>query len=272
MAEVVSDILKVIVPGVSAIVGGLIVVLGQYSIKRWELRHQEQQTASNTWLAQKQTHWSPLLMASQDFGDRLKFLTQIYQSAPGIGFDYGRISEDFRELYMLRRDPIENLEHCDPNAPRRNPTDVQTIRSRVCHELTLAESSLYMTVAYLGHAEHVMRDLKQDKLALPGTVRGDMVRHLLDVRLNLQGDGAGIPREQQAYMGEAMWNSGGVMSNLEFRNKLFDMPGWETFKGLLRFYAEFAPKVPFEVANTIKTLDALGARIDMLRKSRDPEA
>jgi len=264
-----DGLLKVIVPGISAIIGGLIVVGGQYCIKRWELRHQERQAKSSTWLVQKQSHWSPLFMASQDFADRLKFLTRIHQGDPGTGFDHNSISADFRELYMLRRDPIDNLQNCDPNAPRRNATDVQTIRSRVCHELTLAESSLYFTVVYLGHAEQVLRDLKQDRLVLPDSERVDLVRCLDAVRLSLQGKGAGIPREQQAYMGEAMWGSGSVMSNLEFRNRLFDMPGWETFKGLLRFYAEFAPKVQYEVADTIKTLETLASQIDKLRRSRN---
>jgi hypothetical protein len=268
MVNLDSDVLKVIVPALSAIIGGLIVVGGQIFIKGWELRHQERQARSSTWLAQKQTHWSPLLAASHELGDRLKFLTRIYKNEPDTGFDHNSVSEDFRELYMLKRDPIGSLQDCDPNAPRRNQTDVQTIRSRVCHELTLAESSLYATAVYLGHAEHVMRDLRQDRLVLPDNERDELVQRLLDVRLSLQGPGAGIPREQQAYMGEAMWNAGGVMSNLEFRNRLFDMPGWETFKGLLRFYAEFAPKVPFEVAATITKLDELCDRIERLRQSR----
>ena len=35
MVDLNADLFKVIVPGISAVVGGLIVVCGQYLIKRW---------------------------------------------------------------------------------------------------------------------------------------------------------------------------------------------------------------------------------------------
>lgn len=72
-------------------------------------------------------------------------------------------------------------------------------------------------------------------------------------------------------MGEALWlPSGGILSNLDFRNRLLDMPGWETFKNLLRFYAELAPKIPYEVKDTIISLGELERRIDM--PNREPAA
>ena len=97
--------------------------------------------------------------------------------------------------------------------------------------------------------------------------RNEVLGLISDVRSKLQGNGAGIQREQQEYMGEAMWNIGGnsVISNLDFRTRLFDSPGWETYKGLLRFYAEFRLKIGHEVPQTICALRKLMTRLEELR-------
>ena len=74
-------------------------------------------------------------------------------------------------------------------------------------------------------------------------------------------------------MGEAALNLGGrVISNLEFRDRLFDMPGWQTFKNLLRFYADISPKIDHEVSKTISSLDELIVKIEQMRTSDDPKS
>jgi hypothetical protein len=213
----------------------------------------------------------PFLKSARELQDRLGFLGSIYERAPGMPFSPESLSADFRELYALSRAEIPNFQACDPDAPRRNAIEVQRIRSRMCHELTFAESSVYITAAYLGRSEYVRRDLNQDVLTVPDDARKDMLRLVDDVRRSLQGgSGAGIFAEQQEYIGEAMWAPGdGVLSNLEFRNRILDLPGWESFKNLIRFYADFGPKLEHEVKDTIAALGALVRRIDEIRTSKD---
>lgn len=139
----------------------------------------------------------------------------------------------------------------------------------MCHELTFAESSVYITAVYLGRSEYVRRDLKQEVLTVPDDAREDMLRLVDDVRMRLEG-GHGIFHEQQEYIGEAMWTPGdGLVSNLEFWNRILDLPGWESFNNLIRFYADFGPKIDYEVKQTIPALKALAQKIHELRTSTD---
>lgn len=263
MAEGYLDIAKVAVPVVAGIIG----VAGGYLIKRWETNYQARKLENELWSTQKQTFWSPLLRAASDFDGRLKLLSQIYSRKPESHFDPDSLAADFRELYVLRRDLIANLQDADPNTPRSDERAVQAVRSRACHELTFAESSLYIAANYLGNAQHVWRALEEDLLILPEAARNEMVRLISGVRKSLQGaTGAGVFSEQQEYIGETVFDtSGRVIDNLEFRKRLFELPGWEQFKNLLRFFVEFEPKLEFEVKATIQALEDLEERVHELR-------
>jgi hypothetical protein len=270
VSDLYAEIAKVFVPGVIGIVGG-------YFVKKWEVKRQDHKVENDLWSTQKQSHWSPLLRATRELKTRFEFLRDIYLEKPGMPFDPKSLSGDFRELYMLSRAEIPYVQDCDPNAPRKDEHGVQHIRARVCHELTFAESSLYITVKYLGNAEHVWRDLNEDLLNVPKDARDELMRLILNVRESLQGkSGAGIFHEQQEYIGETVWSTAGrVITNLEFRKRLFDLPGWEQFKNLLRFFVEFAPKLEYEVKDTIVALGDLEKQVDQLRScpsKRDYEA
>ena len=119
-----------------------------------ELKQQEKKSDIGTWRSEKRTHWSPFLKSAQELDERLSQLLRIYKGEPDT-LSPGSLSGDFRELYVLSRDEISNLQDCDPVKPRKDAGQVENIRSRVCHELTFAESSLYITAAYLGHSEQL---------------------------------------------------------------------------------------------------------------------
>lgn len=244
----------------------LIGALGGYLIKRWEVKYHDEKVENDLWNAQRRSHWLPLLRTVVELENRLEHLRRIYLREPNTSFTPESLSGDFRELYALRRDSIANLEDCDPNPARKDAQLVQRVRTRVCHQLTFAESSLYLTVKYLGMAERVLRDLHDSVLILPDESREQMIKLVTNVRRSLQGhSGAGIFEEQQQYIGEAVWTPAGqVISNLDFRRLLFDLPGWEQFANLLRFFVEFEPKVNHEVAGAIEALKDLRAGLDRL--------
>jgi hypothetical protein len=132
------------------------------------------------------------------------------------------------------------------------------------HHLTYAVSSLYITATYLGVAERVQRDLKEHLLLLPNDARVEMIRLLANIRGSLQGN-AGIPSEQQEAIAEMVWGQpGGVISNVEFRQRLLELPGWEQFTSLFRFFVAFGPKLDYEVAHTISALCELEEQVDQL--------
>ncbi len=251
------DLIKVIVPGVIGLIGVVIGIVGGYFIRRWEVE-------KDLWSRQKQDHWSPLLRATQELKKRFEILSHKYERQLG----HESLTVDFCELYILRRDKINNdLDPVyDPNASRKNENSVQNIRTRVCHELTFAESSLYITVTYLWNAEHVWRDMYEQRLILPNDARIEMMGLIRNVQESLQGpSGNGIFTEQQKYIGETVWSTaGGIITNLEFRNRLFDLPGWEQFANLLRFFVQFELKVKYEVADTILALGLLEVEVDHL--------
>jgi hypothetical protein len=91
-----------------------------------------------------------------------------------------------------------------------------------------------------------------------------MIRLLANIRGSLQGN-AGIPSEQQEAIAEMVWGQpGGVISNVEFRQRLLELPGWEQFTSLFRFFVAFGPKLDYEVAHTISALRELGEQVDQL--------
>jgi TPR repeat len=251
------DLIKVIAPGV-------VVAVSAYFLWRQQVKYQASKVENDLWSSQKQSHWSPLLRATRELKNRFEFLSRIYKRQLG----HESLTLDFCELYILRRDKInDDLDPVfDPNAPRKNENSVQNIRTRVCHELTFAESSLYITVKYLGNAEHVWRDMYEQRLILPNDARSEMMGLISNVRESLQGiAGNGIFTEQQEYIGETVWSTaGGIITNLEFRKRLFDLPGWEQFANLLRFFVQFEPKVKYEVAHAILALGLLENKVDKL--------
>jgi hypothetical protein len=260
MSDPFIDLAKLAVPALIGAIGG-------YTIKFSEVQHQQKKAISDTWTAQKSSHWSPLLRASRDLEHRFTYLRDIFEKREPIRFSPESLSADFRELYMLSRDEIPNLEAVDPNAARQDSAAVQRARTRVCHQLTFAESSVYITPVYLAHAEHVWRALTDDALSVPATHARRLLDLLENVRNALQGgSGAGVFLEQQEYIGQALLLPGHtVVGNIEFRRALFAIPGWEVFSNLLRFFAEFQPKVEFEVKNTIKELAVLCQAVTQLR-------
>jgi hypothetical protein len=265
----VSDIL---VDAIKLIVPALIGLLGGYFIKRSEVNYHARKAASDIWETQKQTHWSPLLRSCQELRERFEYLRDLYTDVRD-DFKPENLSADFRELYALSRDEIECLERVDANGPRRKSDPVQTMRTRVCHQLTFAESSLYITARYLGNAERVRRSLNEYTLILPKRARSEMTNLVSNVRQSLQGPGgAGLFEEQQEYMGEAvLGTTGRVVSNIEFRKMLFELPGWEQFANLLRFFADFKPKVDYQIVLTIKTLEPLEKALEQLCGSSEKE-
>lgn len=260
MPEPYMEVAKLVLPAVIGAIGG-------YAVKFFEIDYQRNKAIKDTWRAQKTTHWLPLLRATTDLEARFKYLGDIFEGKPPVKFTPESISADFRELYMLTRDEIPNLEHVNPNAARQNSDAVQRARTRVCHQLTFAESSVYITAAYLAHAEHAWRALTDDELNIPPTHGKHLLGRLHNVRQALQGaSGAGLFLEQQEYMGQAMLlPAHTVLSNIDFRRKLFDLPGWEVFSNLLRFFAEFGPKLPHEIAKTIEALKPLQESLVELR-------
>jgi hypothetical protein len=137
--------LQVVIPVIAAILGALMGAFGGWFGKIRELRYQERKTEATIWLSQKQTHWFPLRNSAQELKKRLQFLKDIYDRKPNMPFDPNSLSADFRELYLMRRDEVTNLQNTDPDAPRKDKDQVQNMRSRMCHELTFAESCLYIT-------------------------------------------------------------------------------------------------------------------------------
>jgi hypothetical protein len=216
------------------------------------------------WSTQIQNHWLPLLEAARELKDRFDGLSRLYSNNPED------LSGDFRELYVLSRD--KNWEHYDPDAPRKDGDAVQKVRMRMCHELNYAASSLYITAKYLGIAEHVQRNLKENLLIVSGDTRNEMMRLISNVRGSLQGK-AGIFREQQESIAEMVWGpSGQVIANFEFRKRLLDSPGWEQFTNLFRFFVDFGHKVEFEVAATISALLELEQGVALLGSSPSKKA
>lgn len=166
---------------------------------------------------------------------------------------------------MLSREQVD-LEGSDPNVPRANANTVQKVRTRMAHHLNYAASSLYLTATYLGCAERVLRALKDSSLVLADPSRIEMINLLSSVRNALQGpSGAGIPWEEQESVAEMVWSThDSVISYFEFRKRLLELPGWEQYMGLYRFFVTFGPKVDYEVAATAKALNKLEERVDKL--------
>jgi hypothetical protein len=142
---------------------------------------------------------------------------------------------------------------------------VQRVKTRTCHQLAYAESTLYTAAKYLGSAERVRRDLSEERLSVPASAREEFASLLRHVRHFLEGGGYGIPNEQQEYIGETVLRPDGrVISNIEFRDRVFEMPGWESLVGLLRFFVHANKKAEYEIADSVVALRVLEDRLDEL--------
>lgn len=236
-----------------------------FLVKKLEARAQIRRAEDDRWAQEKQSHWSPLLEAARDLKSRFRGLTRTYEDEKTSGKAlHDGYPGNFCELYVLDRGKTyeldENLEAGDPITPRKDAYAVERTRARMCHQLTYAASSLYITAKYLGVAERVLRDLKEGALMLSGDARTGMADRIAKVRASLQGEhqAAGIYGEQQESIGEMVWAdpAGRLITNYEFRKRLFE-PGWEEFIGLLRFFVHFHKKFEHEVAGTIEALAPL---------------
>jgi hypothetical protein len=218
---------------------------------------------------QKQRNLFALFQAARVLETRFVDLSRAYTGDWKAPFTPESLSGDFCELYMLSRDPIGNFQECDPNQPRNDDYAVQKMRMRMAQELTYAVSSLYRTAKFLGLAKNVERDLNEYQLDLPDDTRARMLRLLSNVTLSLQGN-AGILEEQQEAIAEIVCDpAGGVINNLTFRERLLELPGWERFTNLFRFFVHFQHKLKHEVAATILALRELQ---DELRAMDEPRA
>lgn len=240
-----------------------------FRVLEWRRQETKQETKLEDaqWLSQRRSHWLPLLRAAEEFNGRLKYLRDIYSNQPDLALKPESLSEDFRELYVLSRAWVGNPWTVDANTPRENAHAVAYVRARMCHELTFAQSSVFITVRYLGYAHLVWRDLTENNLEVPRAARETMKQSIANVRDKLQGgSGAGVFAEQQEYIGETVLTAGAVISNVEFRKKLLDLPGWEQYKNLLLFFVEFAPKLEYEVKDTIQALEELEVKLQQWRR------
>jgi|tagenome__1003787_1003787.scaffolds.fasta_scaffold20819332_2 hypothetical protein len=235
----------------------------------------------NQWIVDRRTYYRPLREAAYDLTTRLEYLGRIYrqefpEAAP---FRPDSLSRDFRELYALSPDPIENLYGADANEPRRNDQAVQRLRTRMCRELNFATSSVYRAARFLAWADVNRTLLERGHTSLPRQPAQLLLDQLAAVSRAWQGPtGAGLSAEQQESIGEMMLTSEGrVITQFEFRQRLLELPGWEQYTALLTFFitedddvqrrpfaARFAAKVDYEVLETIIALDALVASLDEL--------
>jgi TIR domain len=217
---------------------------------------------------QKQRNLFALFQAARVLETRFVDLSRVYSGDWIAPFTPQSLSGDFCELYMLSRDPIGNFQECDPNEPRKHDHAVQKIRMRMAQELTYAVSSLYRTAKFLGLGKNVERDLNEYQLDLPDETRARMLRLLSNVTLSLQGN-AGILEEQQEAIAEIVCDpAGGVINNLTFRERLLELPGWERFTNLFRFFVDFQHKLKYEVAATILALRELQDELRAMDESR----
>jgi hypothetical protein len=255
MADFYAETIKLLGSGVVGALCG-------YVLKEIEIRNQDRRKKDDLWSTQIQNHWLPLLEAARELNSRFDELSRVYRKEWTNPFNPDDLSGDFRELYSLNRD--KNWSQRDPNAPRKDGDAVQRVRTRMSHELNYAASSLYITAKYLGIAEQVQRNLRENLLIVSGDARNEMIRVISNVRGSLQGR-AGIFREQQESIAEIVWGPAGrVITNFEFRKRLLDLPGWEQFTNLFRFFVDFEPKVKYEVADTISSLLELEREVNQL--------
>jgi hypothetical protein len=250
-------------------------------------RREREAEQENQWIADRRSYYLPLREAARDLEARLEHLARIYRREPGAGFAPESLSADFRELYLLSRDPIKDLYDAgaDPNQPRRDEHAVQRLRTRMNRELNFATSTVYRAARFLAWAQVNRWLLDEGRNNLPAQPARQLRDQLVAVSQALQGPGgAGVPTEQQESIGEmTLAPDGRVITQFEFRRRLLELPGWEQYTALLTFFitedddvegrpgaARFAAKVPFEVRNTVIALCTLIASLDQITALAGP--
>jgi hypothetical protein len=252
------------------------------------------QSSLDQWIADRRLYYLPLREAAHDLKARLEYLARIYRGEvpPDEPFKPENLSGDFRELYLLSRDPIKNLydpdpdPDQDPNRRRRDdPHAVQRLRTRMCRELNFATSTVYRAARFLAWAQVNRRLLEEGRSNLPTQPAKQLRDQLAAVSKDWQGPSvAGLPTEQQESIGEMMLDSDGrVITQFEFRQRLPEVPGWEQYTALLTFFitedddikgrrvaARFAPKVNCEVKATVIALCTLIASLDQITALAGP--
>src|SRR5215510_2605099 len=166
MADVYAESMKVLGSGIIGALAG-------YIAREFEIRKQDRRKREDIWATQIQNYWLPLLEAARELKERFTDLSRVYRKEWTEIFTPESLAGDFRELYTLSRD--ENWMRRDPNALRKDDDVVQKIRTRMCHELNYAVSSLYITAKYLGVAVYVQRNLKENMLILSNDSRNEML-------------------------------------------------------------------------------------------------
>jgi hypothetical protein len=247
--------------------------------KLWQRTREAER--EDKWLAEQRSYHLPLREAAHDLKTRLEYLARIYrhevpEAAP---FRPESLSRDFRELYLLSPDPIEDLYGSDPNQPRRDDHAVQRLRTRMCRELNFATSSIYRAARFLAWAQANRMLLEEGRTSLPTPSAKQLRDQLAAVSRAWQGPvGAGLSTEQQESIGEMMLTSDGrVITQFEFRQRLLEVPGWEQYTALLTFFitedddiegrpgaARLSAKVDHEVQATVNALETLITSIDEL--------
>jgi len=263
MADIYAESMKVLGSGIIGALAG-------YIVREFEIRKQDRRKREDMWTTQIQNYWLPLLEAARELKERFADLSRVYREEWTKVFTPESLAGDFRELYTLSRD--KNWMQRDPNRLRKDDDAVQQVRTRMCHELNYAASSLYFTAKYLGIAVYVQRNLRENMLVLSNESRNEMMRLISNVRVNLQGN-AGVFGEQQESIAEMVWGPGGrVITNFEFRKRLLDSPGWEQFTNLFRFFVDFDRKLDYEVKCTISSLHELEQEVKRLSASPGKKA
>src|SRR5262245_13673661 len=263
MADIYAESMKVLGSGIIGVLAG-------YIAREFEIRKQDRRKREDLWTTQIQNFWLPLLEAARELKERFADLSRVYREEWTEVFTPESLAGDFRELYTLSRD--ENWMQRDPNKLRKDDDVVQRVRTRMCHELNYAASSLYITAKYLGIAMYVQRNLRENMLVLSNESRNEMMRLISNVRVNLQGN-AGVFGEQQESIAEMVWGPGGrVITNFEFRKRLLDSPGWEQFTNLFRFFVDFDRKLDYEVKCTISSLHEFEHEVKRLSASPGKKA
>jgi hypothetical protein len=244
-------------------------------------RRTRETAREDQWLAERRSYYRPLREAAHDFKTRLEYLGRIYrdefpEAAP---FRPDSLSRDFRELYLLSPNPIDDLYGIDPNPPRRDEHAVQRLRTRMCRELNFATSTVYRAARFLAWAQATRMLLEEGQTSLPGRPAKQLRDQLAAVSLAWQGPtGAGLSTEQQDSIGEMMLASDGrVITQFQFRQRLLEVPGWEQYTALLTFFvteddavedrpyaARLGAKVDHEVLETVMALETLIASLDQL--------
>jgi hypothetical protein len=118
MFDFYAGLIKALISVILVAVGYGFKVLGD----RRQARIAKEEREEQSWRDQRQRYWSPLLQSAREFSSRLEDLSHIYRTdkvwEESLNmFTPEGLSGDFRELYALSRDPIQDLIGSDNPRP-----------------------------------------------------------------------------------------------------------------------------------------------------------